>query len=1151
MNTKKPSIEKEEFVKSEIAQAEEQILDFWKEHNVFEQTLKKDSPEGEFVFYDGPPFATGLPHYGSLLSSIIKDVIPRYKTMQGYQVRRRWGWDCHGLPIEVMIEKRLGLTSKKDIEEIGVKKFNETCRGAVLQYAEDWEWYIDRVGRWVDMDHAYKTMDATYTESVWWALKTIYDKGLLYEGRKVLLYCPRCETPISKAEVAMDNSYKDIDEESVFIKFELVDEPGVYVLAWTTTPWTLPGNVALAVGNDIEYVRVSQGEEVYILAKERLEVLVGEYELMDTFTGVTLIGKEYKPLYEIEGVKNSSKKAYYIASADFVTTEDGTGVVHTAVIYGEDDFVLGQALDLPMVPMLDAGGYFNEQVPELIRGEYFKKAEKAIKNDLTERGLMYAKKNNRHSYPHCHRCDTALLYNAISSWFINIQKVKDRMLQLNQDIQWIPEHFQDGRFQNIMESAPDWTISRNRYWASPLPIWKGKTSGELFVIGGRDDLKKYMQHSGNTFTALRHGEAQSNLGGFFNADQSVENGLTDTGRSQVQEVAEKIVATPYDIVVVSPMQRTQETFAVLKDYCAWVADAEVVGDARISEVDFGEYEGKTIPETEGLWGDVSERYLKPWPGGENDQQIQKRAMELMFELDAKYVGKKILLITHASPIWLLREALETQHREEHLHPHTHSDHIGNASLTNLAFWQYPHNDWYELDFHKPYIDEIELIAPSGEELIRVPEVLDGWFESGAMPFAEYHYPFSNKELFESRFPGDFVSEYVGQTRTWFYYMHALAVILFDDVPYKNVIVTGNITAVDGAKMSKSKGNYTDPTENFAKYGVDALRFYLMESVLMQGEDLKFTDAGYEEIKNRLIGMLGNVLRFYSMFTSDEAPSIDHASSPNILDHWIVARLGELELEVRTQLDAYNTTRACRPIRPFVADLSQWYIRRSRGRFKGEDVQDRAYALATTRYVLRTLAQITAPFVPFLAEQIWREVKTSEDPLSVHLSEWPKPPEATTGDVLEHMQLTRELITKGLEARTQVKMKTRQPLAKLTIPESRLAQDYLDLIADEVNVKEVLQEGSEIVLDAQLTPELKDEGAFREVLRQIQSLRKQAKLRPEDKITIRVGTDESGKALLVAQTNELRRIAGVTDIVWEDGTGESVAIYDYQFQVEIM
>ena len=474
--------------KSKFAQSEEEIVKFWEENHCFEKSVQQRPAAKQYVFYDGPPFATGLPHYGHILSSTIKDVVPRYFTMKGYRVERRWGWDCHGLPIENIAEKELKISGKKQIEEIGVAKFNEFCRSKVLEFAGEWGKMVKRMGRWVDFENSYKTMDNSYIESVWWGLKQVYEKGLLYEGRKVLLYCSRCETPISNFEVAMDNSYKDVTEPAVFVKFKVRGQENLYFIAWTTTPWTLPGNVALAVGAKIDYVQVRQNNEEYILAKDRLEVLTGDYEVIKEMRGMDLVNQEYEPLYEVQGLKELGKKSHYVAAADFVSTEDGSGIVHTAVIYGEDDYNLGLQLDLPMLPTVDEVGKFKDNVPQFAN-QYFKKVNPQVITDLTKRGLLYHTDNYTHSYPHCYRCETPLFYNAIPAWFINVQKIKERLKELNENINWVPQHIKHGRFLKGLESAPDWNISRNRYWATPLPIWKCQC-GQLEVIGSKQELKE-------------------------------------------------------------------------------------------------------------------------------------------------------------------------------------------------------------------------------------------------------------------------------------------------------------------------------------------------------------------------------------------------------------------------------------------------------------------------------------------------------------------------------------------------------------------------------------------------------------------------------------------------------------------------------------
>ncbi len=1035
--------------KSERALKEEKILTFWKENKIFEKSLEKDVPKGEFVFYDGPPFATGLPHAGSLLSSVVKDVIPRYKTMRGYHVRRRWGWDCHGLPIENMIEKELGIKDKTEIEgKVGIKAFNEACRASVLRYTHEWKKYIDRVGRWVEYDNAYKTMDNSYIESVWHALKTVHEKGLLYEGRKVLLYCPHCQTPIAKAEIAMDNSYKDITEESVYVKFKIVGFPKAYFLAWTTTPWTLPGNVALAVGKNVVYVEIKVGQEILVLAKERLSVISLPYEIVAEHKGSEMVGMSYEPLYSF--IKNDDK-AFKVYVADFVTTTEGTGVVHTAVLYGEDDYNLGLTLGLPMVQLLDSAAHFNDLAPELIRGQYFKKAEKAIKEDLKTRNLIFRLEQHTHSYPHCHRCDTTLLYNAISSWFINIQKIKDRMIALNEEVNWVPNHLKHGRFLNIVENAPDWTISRNRYWAAPLPIWKDD-NGKVYIIGSLDELKKHTRKSGNKYFLMRHGEAGHNVKNILDLIGDPTNHLTEKGREQVERVKPKNI----DFVFCSPFLRSRET--------AEIISRNFIPDERVREMELEE----------------------------NALHMKRRMFEFVFELEKKYKNKNILIISHQGPLKELVGKL-----------------LNMGEVSEFEFVPFPHNDNFELDLHRPYIDEIELVSDKGVPLKRIPEVIDCWVESASMPFAEYHYPFENKEAFESRFPGDFVAEYIAQTRTWFYYMHTMAVALFDKVSFKNVVSTGNVMARDGSKMSKSKGNYTDPLLLLDQVGADAFRYYLMSSVVMQSEDMLFKDEEVKEVHNRLINILWNAFNFYELYAGGTNTE-NTLESKHVLDRWIISRLHKLISEVTVAMEAYDMVRATRPLRDFVSDLSTWYIRRSRERLKGDNTEDRRYALATTRHVFRELSKLIAPVMPFIAEDIYQKVKESHDPVSVHLTSWPEGGRVNE-QIINAMEETRKLASLALEARSMAKIKVRQPLKELKIKNKELGEEYLEIIKEELNVKFVTVDESlteEVWLDTNLTPELREEGRVRDAIRAVQEWRKEKNLKPGEKVQYKiVGNEE--------------------------------------------
>ncbi len=898
---------------------EEEVLNFWDKNEIFKKSVEKSASQGDYVFYDGPPFGTGEPHYGHLLSSISKDVMPRFWTMQGYRVERRWGWDCHGLPIENIIEQDLKISGKKEIEKIGIDKFCETCRSRVLEYADIWEVMVRRIGRWVEFKNSYKTMDVNYMESVWWAFKNLWEKDLIYQGRKVQLYCPRCETPISNFEVAMDNSYKEITETSVYAKFKVKNakeklglEGDVYVLAWTTTPWTLPGNIALAVGEKIEYILIKIGNSYYVLAKERSEVIKENYKAVKEFKGKDLVGLEYEPLFEVPAFKNSGKPVYKIYAADFVTTEDGTGVVHTAVVYGEDDYNLGLKYDLPIVPMLDEKGVFNETVPQF-KGVYFKKADKLVIEDLEKRGLVFATEATAHPYPFCHRCDTQLFYNAIPAWFMAVSKLKKRMLELNKKINWFPEYLKKGRFALGIEQAPDWNISRNRYFGTPIPVWQCDKCGRMEVVGS------------------------------------------------VKELEEKS------------------------------------GVKNINDI-----------------------------------------------------------------------------------------HIHKVSDLN----------W--------------LCAKCDGNMKRISEVLDCWVESGSMSFAQMHYPFENKEKFEANFPAQFISEYISQTRAWFYVMHVMSVALFDSNSFENVIATGVILNEKGDKMSKSKKNYPDPWKVINEYGVDALRFYLMSSAVMQAENLFFNERDLRDIFRKNIMILWNIFKFYEMYQKEaEAGEYSKQRSGNVLDKWILAKLNVLSMDVTENMKTYNLPKATRPISDFINDFSTWYLRRSRDRFKSDDKIDQKAAIATTKFILLELAKIIAPVMPFISETIWQKVtgyNFKDENKSVHLADWPlfnDPMEKEDKEITEQMEEVRKIVELGLKARDEAGIKVRQPLQKFSILNYQfsISEDYLKLIKDEINIKEIVVVKGKgelaVELDTIITDDLKLEGLKRDIIRLVNAKRKQAGLTVND------------------------------------------------------
>ncbi|OGC83802.1 hypothetical protein A3D68_00695 [Candidatus Adlerbacteria bacterium RIFCSPHIGHO2_02_FULL_52_17] len=1151
--------------KSETSKREEEVLRFWQNNRIFEKSLEKKAHRGDFVFYDGPPFATGLPHHGSLLSSIIKDVVPRYKTMRGWRVPRRWGWDCHGLPIENLVEKKLGLKNKKDILGIGIDAFNDAARDSVFEFEREWEKYVDRVGRWVDFKNSYKTMDNSYVESVWWALQRIHRKKLLYEGRKVLMYCPHCETPLAKAEIAADNTYKDITEEAVTVKLKVKNTKkynlpdNTYLLAWTTTPWTLPGNVGLTVGANINYVLVEQNGEYLVVAKDRATTLrllsqkssgspkTFAQEAVASLLGRQLVGAEYEPLFDVPALH--SNKSYKVYAADFVNTNEGTGIVHTAVMYGEDDYALGRKEGLPMVQLLNPNGTYNDAAPALVRGEYIKKAEKVIKEDLERRRLLFKREHHTHSYPHCWRCGTPLIYNAVASWFINIQKIKRRMLKENKKINWVPEHLKHGRFKNILEGAPDWTISRNRFWASPMPIWKEKGGSGLMVIGSVEELLSKAKKSGNHYMVMRHGGARSNAEGFVNSSNDVENHLTAEGRAGVRSAAHALLREKVDLIVASPLTRAQETAHIVRKELG-LPESSVMTDERLTEVQFGEKNGAPIPEWEALFATLSDKFNTTVLHGENYLHVRRRVGEFLFEIERRYTNKRILIVTHGTPAWLLVELAAHTPLVE-VKQRTHDTPLGVGQWAAFSFVPYPHNKDFEIDLHRPYIDETVLVDRNGRQYERVPEVVDCWVESGTMPTSSAGYPNDRSTvdperwfgLFPKGYPADFIAEYIGQTRTWFYYMLAASVALFGKRSFNAVVSTGNLLAADGAKLSKSKGNYTDPLVLLGQFGADAYRFYLMGSVVMRSEDLQFRDEDVREVHNRIVGMLWNSYKFFELYKEQYDGTAKAVESAHVLDRWIRSRLGETVQRVTVAFDEYNIPDACRALRACIDDYSTWYVRRSRERTRqAQDDRDAQYTLAVQKESLDTLSRLAAPIMPFIAESIYRGVDGECE--SVHLADWP---EALTIDreVLAGMSLVRSFATVALKQREDAGIKIRQPLAKFSIVHnaSPLSQEFLDILADEINVKEIVFEQgsaameSSFVLDTNINQALKEEGMLRDLVRRIQAWRKEEKLSIANRpaYTLLVSKEEEPVAQVHKATLKIETGLGELTIVVREST----------------
>jgi isoleucyl-tRNA synthetase len=900
---------------------EEKIIEFWEKEDIFRKSIenRKDSPF--FSFYDGPPFATGKPHYGHILATTIKDSVLRYWTMKGFQVPRRVGWDCHGLPVENLIEKELGIKNKKQIEEMGIQKFNDACRSSVFACTTDWLKTLRRVGRWADYSNAYSTLDNNYIESVWWVLKQLWSKDLVSRNYRVSPYCPRCSTTLSNFEV--NQGYKETRDKSVYVKFKIEDGKqfeDAYLLVWTTTPWTLPGNVALAVNENLEYslIKTIDNEELVLLT-ERLSVIEKEYKIIKKFKGKDLVGTRYEPVFDYlkkekpENIKN----AFQVFSGDFVSNEDGTGIVHINPMYGEDDFNLGKKRELPFFHTVDTDGRFKKEVSDF-RDEFVKDADPKIIESLKEKNILFKEELIVHEYPYCWRCDTPLLYYAIESWYVLVTKIKERLLKNNEKIHWVPAHLKEGRFGKWLEGARDWDISRSRFWGAPIPIWQCEDCKERICIGSIEELKKL----------------------------------------------------------------------AVKEY----------------------------------------------------------------------------------------------------------------DLSNL---------------HLPYIDEVKLKCPKcGKEMKRTSEVFDCWFESGSMPYAQWHYPFENKELVEKTYPADFIAEGLDQTRGWFYTLHILAAALTvediglgkDNPAFKNVVVNGLVLDDKGRKLSKKLKNYPDMTDVFEKYGADPLRYFLLSSTNI-GEEYRFSEDKVKEVWRKIISGLENCFAFFETYKGENVSEIPETD--NLLDKWIISKTEGLNRDVIKWMDKYELTKASRLFSDYIDDLSNWYIRRSRRRFqKPETEKEKEEGTATLYYALFKLSKLMAPFTPFITEEIYLKMKNGGKE-SVHLCDYPEVDSRLIDEDLENsMQEARDIVNLALAERQKVGIKVRQALPSLKVKEFKTglknASEIIDLIKDEVNVKEVILDANideAVELDSNITPELKEEGEVREVIRQIQQIRKEMKLVPDDTISV--------------------------------------------------
>jgi len=1139
--------------KSDVAKREEEIQAFWEKEQIFKKTVEKKAPKGTFTFYDGPPFATGLPHYGHVLASTMKDAMPRYKTMRGYTVPRRWGWDCHGLPLEAQVEEEFGVKTKQEIiEDVGIENFVERAKKVVLKYRDDWKQIIPRIGRFVDMDNDYRTMDATYTESVWWVFKTLYDKGLIYKGFKSLHLSPLLGTELSNIEVAL--GYKDIIDFAVTVRLPLKGEDAD-LLVWTTTPWTLPGNMAAAVNSDFTYVKVKvTGDEkldgTYILGKEKLSLFEGtNHEVLGEMKGKDLVGKEYEPPFnyykdqDLEGKEN----AWKVYAADYVTAESGTGAVHLAPAFGAEDLELAQKTGIPVVHHVNKNGKFVKEVTDFAGMDAKPKdnhqaTDIEIIKHLAHAGKLFKKEKVEHSYPHSWRTDEPLLNYAMDSWFVNAPKITDKLLSENDKVNWVPKEVGSKRFGNWLKGGKDWSISRSRFWGAPLPVWVSE-SDKRIVLGGAEDLKKHVKKSGNTYRVMRHAEGEHNVKRVVSAHKDDPYQLTEEGVALAKETGAKLKDAGITKIYASPFKRTMQTAELVAE-AAGIAKENVVKDDRLAELGFGDFQGKSIDEYfKFIEKDFT--YETTLPGGESFLDVKKRLGDFLYEKEKELQNENILIVGHGIGMEVFPAVVEGADNARSMEIHDEVD-AEPGDMVELSFVQLPHNKNYELDFHRPYIDEV-ILEKDGETYTRILDVFDCWFESGSMPYGQNNYPYNNLDTFNPKgglfskskgYPAQFIAEGLDQTRGWFYSLIVLGVGLFGKAPFENVVVNGMVLAEDGQKMSKKLKNYPDLSEVLNTYGADALRYYLLTSSIVHSEDLAFVESGVKEMSSKITGRLHNVLSFYELYKDSVG---EREGSANVLDIWILSRLAQLIQETTEGYEAYAFDKATRPLLDFLDDLSTWYVRRSRDRIKagGEDAE---YAMATLKHVLLETAKVMAPAAPFYAEYLYRSLKDENDPQSVHLCEWPEGG-AINQEVIDTMHQTREIVSDALMVRQKEGFKVRQPLNALTLPETTtLGEEYQTIIKEEVNVENLLFEGTETKLDTVLTPELKEKGMVRDFIRAVQDARKKADFSPHDKAILTIA---GNAAFLDSYKEDLKSIAGVEKIqrVQELSGGTEVELED--------
>ncbi|MFC1789682.1 class I tRNA ligase family protein, partial [Patescibacteria group bacterium] len=1108
---------------------EKKILKFWKDNDIFEKSVKQRQKARKFVFYEGPPTANGRPGIHHVLSRVFKDIICRYKTMKGFKVERKAGWDTHGLPVELEVEKNLGLKNKKDIEKYGIGKFNKKCKESAWQYLKEWKKLTERIGFWMDLEDPYITYKNEYIESVWHILKEIYKKKLLFFGHKVLPYCPRCGTGLSSHEVAQ--GYERIKEPSIYVKLRVKNPEfkNSSLLVWTTTPWTLPGNVAVAVNPEIIYAKVKFNGESLILAKSRIEAAgLKDGEVLQEIKGKELLDLYYEAPYPIES--QSGVTIYKTISADFVSLDEGTGLVHIAPAFGIDDMeaVREQNLklrkkDLPEFPILltvNENGRFTLDTKKWAN-MFVKEADPLIIENLKISNRLFKEELYEHDYPFCWRCKSPLIYYARQSWFINMQEVKADLIKNNQGINWVPSHLKNGRFGEWINEVKDWAVSRERYWATPLPIWKCKKCQNLEAIGSLNDLLSQC-FSKNHYLIFRHGESLRQINNLaMSWPEKKPCPLTEKGKKEVFNSVKKLNGKKIDLIFSSDLQRTRQTAEII----AKETGAKIIFDKRLRELDVGIFNGC---ETKLIWDFLNKQkniITAKIPKGESFNDIKTRVYKFLKEINEKYQHKNILIVSHEIVFTILELTLKGWSLDEIIEwkKNNRKKIIQTAEWREIEFKNLPFNEKLELDFHRPYIDSVKFYCQKcGSLTERTPEVIDCWFDSGSMPFAQAHWPFTQAQNLKLKtqkpkspelFPADYISEAIDQTRGWFYTLLAISTLLGLESSYKNVISLGHVLDEKGEKMSKSKGNAVDPWEIIEKYGIDTIRWYFY-TINQPGEPKVFSEKDVDSTLKRFILTFWNCYMFLETYGNNKKFKSDNLKSKNLklLDKWIISRLNELTKEVTDCLERYDITSAARLLEKFVIeDLSLWYIRRSRRRFqKPKNKTELKTASAVLGSVIFNLSKLSAPFIPFFTDEIYRKIKGEKPKTrnSVHLEDWPKANKRLINkNLIRKMESLRKIITLALAERAKAKIKVRQPLKELRIKSNELKgqKDLLGLLKEEINIKEIVFDGKikeKVKLDTEITTELKEEGTAREVIRNIQEMRKKANFKPKDNILVK-------------------------------------------------